>query len=143
LLKNIRDQNTAHLKDHQSYKIEESRLKKLRRLFNEASPIGWKTFCGQYVGSKLFNEWEILEEELGLNFLEIMEGEASDFFNSPLLWSEMVQLMGQYGLRSPDAMTLNFFSKSKFPLLITSDNDFETCVSDSLQYTSNKTIFIL
>jgi len=143
LLKNIRDQNTAQQKDNQSYKVNEGRLKKLRKLLNESSPVGWKTFCSQYAGSKLFNEWEILEEDLGLNFLEIMEGDTSEFFESPLLWSEMVQLMGQYGLRGPDAMTLNFFSKSKFPLLVTTDSDFEIDAFESLQSDSEKAVYIL
>lgn len=54
----------------------------------------------------------------------------------------MVQLMGEQGLRGPDAMTLNLFSKGNFPLFITSDGDFEACLSEIFDST-DKAIYLL
>lgn len=143
-LKNIRDRNTASNKNNESYKIDESRLKKLRKnLIKEYGVIDWTDFCSKYVDQKLTNEWEFIEQELGLNFVEIMEGQVSDLFDSELKWKDMVDVMGKQGLRGPDAMIVNCFNKSKFELLITSDSDFEYCFTDPIQQISTKSILIL
>ena len=123
LLKSIRDENTAQKRDCQSYKVPEGKLKKLREHLNLAKANGWRVFCRQYAGEKLFNEWEMLEDELGLHFIEILEGQTSEIVEQPLRWSDMVQVMGRHGLRGPDAMTTNLFLKSNLPLLITTDSD--------------------
>jgi hypothetical protein len=143
-LKDIRDKDTAARKRNESYKINEGRLKVLRNLIKNGHDVtDWKDFCKQFVGSILVDEWKLLEEELGLNFVEVLEGEPSDLMNAPLAWDDMVQVMGENGMRGPDAMIVNLFSKSKFPLLITSDSDFETCFDNSSQNDSEKTILIL
>lgn len=145
LLKDIRDQDTAARRQNQSYKIDERRLKKLRQNVGQAYGVGdWKEFCKKFVGSMLVNEWTMIEEDLGLNFIEILEGNLSDLFDLPLRWTDMVQLMGDRGLRGPDAMIENLFSKSKLPVLITTDSDFESCLSVPLLPGSpDKAIFLL
>ncbi len=144
VLKNIRDQNTAHLNKNISFKVDERRLKKLRNEFEiAAGHIRWKNFCKEYISKTLISEWSVLEQDLGLNFIEILEGEVSDNFNRPVTWPDMVAIMAEFGLRGPDAMILNLFLKSKFPLLITTDADFETCLADPLLVPPEKTIFIL
>ena len=91
----------------------------------------------------MLSEWRLLEEELGLNFIEITEGATSEHFSEPLLWKDMVQLMGSHGMRGPDAMIANLFMKSRFPLLITSDGDFVSTASNSGDHNEEKTVFIL
>jgi hypothetical protein len=144
LLKDIRDKNTAAKNKGKSFKIDETRLKKLRKNIDAQYGVqDWRDFCAKYVGSMLTSEWNIFEQELGLNFVELMEGHISHLFNSPLMWADMVQVMGEHGQRGPDAMIINLFTKSKFPLLITSDSDFEFCFTDPLQNYSDKAIFLL
>lgn len=144
LLKNIRDRNTAARRDHESYKINESQIKKLRKLIiNSTAGTDWKGFCGKYTGALLVSEWRMTEEEMGLNFVEILEGATSEFFKEPLLWNDMVQIMGKNGMRGPDAMIVNLFLKSSFPLLITGDSDFESAMTDSGGGHPEKTVFIL
>jgi len=143
-LKDIRDKNTAAKKNNESYKVDESRLKKLRKnLINDYGIVDWVDFCSQYVDQKLINEWESIEQDFGLNFVEIMEGEISSLFDSELKWKDMVEIMGKQGLRGPDAMIVNCFDKSKFQLLITSDSDFEYCFTDPIQKMSTKSILAL
>jgi len=144
LLKNIRDQDTAHRRDCQSFKISEGRLKDLRTAIeNAVGPLNWRQFCGQYAGSKLFSEWQIIEQELGLNFIEILEGQVAPFFKEPVTWSDMVQVMSDQGIRAPDAMIANLFAKSKFKLLVTGDKDFEACFSNSLHTQEDQAILFL
>ncbi|GJL80209.1 hypothetical protein [Candidatus Nitronereus thalassa] len=145
LLKDIRDKDTAARRQNHSFKIDERRLKKLRQNVEQAYGVDdWRDFCKKFVGSMLVNEWTLLEEDLGLNFVEVMEDGVSDLFHSPLRWNDLVQLMGDQGLRGADAMIVNLFSKSKFPVLITSDSDFESCLSDPLvSSSSEKAIFLL
>ncbi len=144
LLKNIRDQDTAHRNQGLSYKVDENRLKRLRQEFETATGFSsWKAFCQQYVGDLLVNEWRYLEDDFDLNFVEILEGQLSEHFNAPLYWADMVKIMAESGMRGPDAMIVNLFSKSKFPLLITTDFDFETCLSATTANQTDKTILIL
>lgn len=144
LLKDIRDKNTASQRDNKSYKIDEGRLKRLRKELSQSLEImSWKEFCKTYVGKMLVNEWTLLEEEFGLNFVEVMEGGVSDEITSPLQWKDMVDLMGEHGLRGPDAMILNLFTNSRFPLLITTDSDFEFCLDDQILAVKDRAIFHL
>lgn len=144
LLRNIRDKDTEAKRKKESYKIDERRLKQLRKKIDaEYGVLDWREFCSKYVGSMLTNEWNVLEQEFGLNFVEVMEGQDSELFNSPLLWSDMVQVMGEHGQRGPDAMIINLFAKSKFPLLITSDHDMEDCFTDPLGTYDDKAVLVI
>ena len=142
-LKNIRDQDSANRKVGRSFKIGERKLKDLRDLINSTTPEGWTSFCHEYAGEKLFNEWQILEEELGLNFVEVMEGETSEIFNKPLKWTDMVNVMAKFGLPGTDAMIFNLYMKSKFRLLITTDSDFEISVLNDMLGETDKAVFTL
>lgn len=143
-LKDIRDRNTAAIRKKESFKIDERSLKKLRKsLADEYGIHDWSDFCSKFVGSMLTNEWIVVEQDLGLNFIEIMEGHTSDLFNSPLLWRDLVGVIGSKGLRGPDAMIVNLFAKSKLQLLVTSDSDFKECFNDPLEAQQDKAIFLL
>lgn len=142
-LKKIRDEDTSHKRHRRSYKIGEKQLKKLRQKLELAlGSTGWKAFCSKYAGAMLKNEWQIMEEELGLHFVEVLEGQTSDIITEPLKWIDMVQTMGDLGIRGPDAMILNLFTSSNLPLLITADKDFEFKDSDD-KSNLGKTILIL
>jgi len=142
-LKKIRDDDSASKKKRQSYKIGEKQLKKLRLKFEESGdPQAWKIFCSTYVGKMLINEWEMLEDELGLHFIEVLSGQTSFLVKQPLYWRDMVQAMGDLGVRSPDAMVINLFNSSALSLLITADKDFEYSKNLEKQ-PKNKAVFIL
>jgi hypothetical protein len=143
LLKDIRDKVTAASRRKESYKIDESRLKRLRsNIDSEFGVNDWLEFCSKYVGSMLTNEWKMLEQEFGLNYVEVLEGQSSPLFKSPLYWDDMVEVMATYGQRGPDAMIVNLFAKSHFTLLITGDGDLEYCLSKT-PVMGSKAIFIL
>ena len=144
LLKNIRDDNTAQLRDGQSYKISEARLKKLRESLKHAvGHTGWKKFCKQFAGNLLLNEWQLQEQELGLYFIEAMEGQTTDIISKPLHWFDMVQIISEEGIRGPDAMISNIFIKSTLPLLITTDKDIAYAFRNENPEYSLKTILLL
>lgn len=60
---------------------------------------------------------------MGLNFVEVLEGGRSDVIAEPLHWSDMVEVIGEQGIRGPDAMIANLFLKSRLSLLITTDKE--------------------
>ena len=143
-LKYIRDKDTEAKRKKESYKIDERRLKVIRKNIDNVDGVnGWRGFCAKYIGAMLENEWSILEQEFGLNFVEVLEGQASPLFNNPLYWKDMVQVISEHGQRGPDAMIINLFAHSKFQLLVTSDSDFESCFTDSPVSNSGKAILIL
>ncbi len=124
-VKSIRDQEAGQKRKRLSYKIGERQLKDLRKeLVKAVGNIGWQSFCSKYAGQILVNEWTILEEDFGLSFIELMEGETSDLVPRPLLWSEMVATMGKLGVRGPDGMILNLFMACTLKLFVTGDQDF-------------------
>lgn len=144
LLKDIRDKYSTALRKKTSYKIDERRLKQIRKNINhEYGFYDWKDFCRTYLDSTFINEWVVIEDEFGLNFIESMEGETSPLLNSPLLWKDMVHIMATEGQRGSDAMIINLFKKSKFPLLITSDSDLENSFGEDSYPLQDKAIFIL
>ena len=143
VLKQIRDADTAARNNGESYKVNERQLKRVRENIDANYGVNdWKGFCQKYVGT-LLNDWSLFEQEMGLNFVEIMEGQNSPLFDSPLYWKDMVQVMADHGQRGPDAMIINLFAKSKFPLLITGDSDLEGCFTDPLMNYSGKAILVL
>lgn len=142
-LKSIRDENTAHLRAGQSYKIAEGKLKKLRSAFEELDAAAWRIFCEQYAGEKLSNEWRILEEEFGMEFIEVMEGQTSEVIARPLYWRDMIQVMGREGLRGPDAMIANLYLKSSLSLLFTTDGDIINSFGDDNEEHAGKFVFHL
>lgn len=144
LLKNIRDQESRGRKINNSYKVGEHHLKKLRNeIIEHYGRKSWQDFCHQFVGKMLINEWQILENELGLNFIEALEGTSHELLNSSLYWLDVVEIISHQGIRVPDSMIINLFSKSKFDLLITSDRDFKKFYSTSEKELNSKAVYVL
>lgn len=143
LLKKIRDDDTASNRNGQSFKVGEKQLKKLReKIVESTGEKGWQSFCSKYVGQMLINEWQILEDDLGLHFLEVMEGQTSQLIPQPLHWKDMVHTMGELGVRGPDAMIINLFKTSSINLLVTADKDFEFSGANDISLQS-KAVLIL
>lgn len=143
-LRNIRDQDVAHRNKKMSYKMSESTLKELRRRLEGAmGGDSWREFCAVHSGDMLVNEWSLLEDELGLNFIEVLDGQTSDLIPKSLYWSDMVKIMGHQGVRGPDAMISNLFLKSTLPLLITTDSDIVRSLSEDDPAHGHKVILYL
>lgn len=124
-IKKIRDLEVSEGRKRKSYKLGERGIKDLReQMVTVSGTTGWKAFCAKYAGDVLATEWKYLEEDYGLYFIEVMEGQTSELVTKPLVWADMVTTMGAYGVRGPDAMILNLFKSCSLNLLITSDNDF-------------------
>lgn len=144
ILKDIRDKNTAGKRKNEIYKVDEWRLKQLRKLISDDFGLkDWPDFCATYVGEKLLNEWILIEEDLGLNFIEILEDQTNDLFPKSVYWKDMVKLMGEYGVRGPDAMIYNLFDTGQISLLISGDSDFSTKIQNPLADKNNKAVYIL
>lgn len=127
ILKSVRDKESENESQGDVYVLEPTRLKEIRRLLSDDGNrvSRWLQFCAHYLSPRLQDEWELLEDEYGLTFLEVLEGEINDYFPKGLLWKDLVKLAGRSGLRSSDAMILNFFGSSVFEVLVTRDHDFK------------------
>lgn len=142
-VKSLRDREMKDKRSRKSYKLGERELKDLRKEIEAVfGTTGWRSFCLTYSGQMLTNEWKHLEEDYGLYFIEIMEGQTSSLVPRPLLWSDMVGTMGTFGIRGPDAMILNLFKACSLNLLITSDQDFNFSEVDDPEL-ENKAVLIL
>jgi hypothetical protein len=142
-IKSIRDREVRDKRNRKSYKIGERELKDLRKELVSVSGIaGWKSFCATYAGEMLTNEWTYLEDDYGLFFIELMEGQTSRLVPQPLLWRDMVGTMGKFGMRGPDAMILNLFKVCSLNLLITGDQDFNFSEIEDPDF-ENKAVLIL
>lgn len=122
-------ENTSELDfiESRSYKLNEGQLKKSRKFLthNGTQPEGWSLFCKKYFSEPFKNEVRILEEDLGLNFIDLKEDEIHPMFNDFLSWSSLEDVVADSGLRCFDSMIVNFFSKSKFSALARGDIDFK------------------
>jgi len=84
---------------------------------------GWDLLCRTYLKKQLATEWANAEKELSLNFISTRVDDYSPLLNSQPSWERVIDLMGDYGLASADAMILNMFLCSKIPALLTSDRE--------------------
>jgi predicted nucleic acid-binding protein len=131
-LKSLKTRKDKSAHENKTFKLGDSDIKKYRYLleaFHHPSGLnGWELFCNDYFHSYIQNVWEDAISELKIKFLGTRETEKSEFFDKPLDWSKMVDIVGRYGIGSSDAMIVNMFLQSKLPLIITTDRDVRDAV---------------
>jgi len=102
------------------YKVNDQQMKKYRALFGRDA---WEQFCVDYLHPYLTKVWDLTISELAINFVGTRAIESREYFNRDPSWDDMIDIMGRFGIGSADAMIVNFFLCSKFPLLVTGDED--------------------
>lgn len=88
---------------------------------------GWELLCHNYLKRQLTSEWSDTECELALNFISTRSADKSPYLNELPTWERAVEIMGDYGISSADAMILNMFLCSKLPILLTADLEMADC----------------
>lgn len=89
----------------------------------------WDTFCADYVGDSLSKTWDVLVEDIGLNFLSMRQEDQDNHLITTPEWEKAVELMSKQGVSSSDAMILNIFLSSKFAAILSSDTDIGIAIS--------------
>lgn len=109
-----------------SYKFTNSKIDDWRSFFRANSTStedAWFEFCHCYINHRIESVWEKTCEEVGVNFLSLRGTEAKPWMTGPLDWRDVSSLVGNFGIGSFDAMILNLFLNSHFPILITADKE--------------------
>jgi predicted nucleic acid-binding protein len=122
--------------------LTDFRVKLCKQAFlprTQSGQIGWTELCKEYFSGKLFSAWEKISEATDLHYVDMRSDDAKELFRKDLHWDSMYRLAEESALGSSDAMILNLFDCSVFPILVTSDFDLAYGV---LQSTEDKVVFV-
>ncbi len=120
----------------------DSRIKDCKESFmprTQSGQIGWVQLCNEYLSGKLFESWNILSEELNLNYIDLRGEELSPYMNEKVQWHKMHSISEQTCLSSNDSMLVNVLNCSKFPFIVSADFDIAYSV---LASNSKKVVLI-
>jgi hypothetical protein len=111
-----------------SVKFNEEQIKTWRRTLlarQIKDKDGWLQFCSDFLQNRIEAIWDQTCEELGVNFLTLRNtDQKSDWITGDINWKGMASIVGRFGIGSFDAMIINLFLNSKFPIIITADREF-------------------
>jgi hypothetical protein len=127
-LKALDEKVRDNLDKNRSTQLNERDIKEYRKtllgIFPEKSSQGrnlWQILCRDFLEPQLKPVWSDAKNALGINFAGSRSIDSAQFFSSIPSWEGATEVMGQSGLGSADAMIVNFFACSKFPILVTAD----------------------
>lgn len=122
------------LRAKKNLKLSDKEIKEFRRFFqsseeNNTTP-GWKWFCNRHFKPYIETVWDAAVKALEIQFLGTREIETKMHFDKRPAWSEMMNIIGETGMATADAMITNLFLSSKLPLIITADTDVRDALVD-------------
>ena len=122
LLKTSKDKSKDKL-----FKFNDQQMKKYRNILKELpGPNGmnsWDWFCENFLHPFIVNVWEENIAFLKVKFVGTRAIESREYFDRDPSWKDMTDIIGRFGIGSSDAMIINFFLCSQFPLIVTGDED--------------------
>lgn len=124
-------------KESKLFKFSEKRIKDFRELFDSVQANTWELFCKDFLRPYIAKSWESTIADLKVQSVGTRAIDAREHFRRAPDWTEMTDIIGRFGIGSADAMIVNFFLCSKFPLIITGDKDVAYAVerlSDGTKY---------
>jgi hypothetical protein len=105
--------------------LNDSRIKDCKEIFlpkDQSGHSGWLAICSHYLAD-LRKTWDTAEKKIGLNYVGVREAEEGKLFSKKLEWENLYKLSSKTCMSSQDAMLLNLFDCSVFPVLISADYD--------------------
>ncbi len=109
------------------YKFNDQQIKKYRSLLVDAPKLlgfnGWEIFCQSYVHPFIMSVWDEAIDDLKIKFVGTRAIESREYFERDPNWTDMTDIIGRFGIGSADAMIINFFLCSRFPVIVTGDED--------------------
>ena len=109
-----------------SYKFSNSKISEWRDFVREnylQDSDAWFDFCQAYINHRIEQMWDDTCEEVGVNFLTLRGSDSKKWMTGPIDWKDASSLVGNFGIGSFDAMIVNLFLNSHFPILITADKE--------------------
>lgn len=122
-LRSLKTQMEKAAKEERVFKLNDQAIKKYRAIFDATSANAWELFCRDFLKPHLGDIWDATITELNLQFLGTRAIESREYFERDPSWKDMTDIMGSFAVGSADAMIINFFLCSKFPLIVTGDED--------------------
>ncbi len=122
--------------------LTDRRIKDCKERFmpkDHSGHIGWVAICREYLHGQLLEAWNILVEQLGLNYVAIRDGSLTELIPEKLEWPKMYKLSEETCLATNDAMLVNVLKCSKFPFVASADFDMAYSI---LADSSNKSILV-
>jgi predicted nucleic acid-binding protein len=142
-LKSLKTQANQAVTEDKHLKYNDQQIKKYRDLLSQyqATPThnAWELFCEDYFGTYLAEMWEDTVKTLRVNFVSSRGTEDQEKFENRPDWKGMTAIMGVSGIGSSDAMILNLFLCSRFPLIVSTDHD----VTYTIEKLATGTKFVL
>lgn len=115
--------------------LTDSRIKDCKECFmpkTQSGQIGWVQICREYLTGQLLQAWDILVEDLRLNYLDMRGENISELMLEKLEWEKMYSISETTCLSSSDSMLVNVLRCSKFPFIVSADFDIAySLLSDS------------
>jgi hypothetical protein len=131
-LKSLKTLKARATSESRAFKLSDSEIKKFRHLLSaievNETTNGWTLFCRDYFHQYITTVWDSAINDLGIQFLGTRAIESKDYFNGDPKWTDMLDIIGNSGIGSSDAMIINLFLQSKLPLIVTADSDVKDTV---------------
>jgi len=132
-LKSLRTRSEKAFAADKTFKLSDPEIKQFRNLMSDfqapSGKNGWDLFCDDYLSPSIDGVWEDAIEALKIEFLGSRKIESQEHFDSDPRWEDATRIIGKYGIGSSDAMIVNLFMCSKFPIIVTTDRDVAHAVS--------------
>lgn len=123
-------------------RIDVNQIKIFRSLLKNYSSkkrSGWQLLCQEYVKPQLAREWQDLESSIPINFISTSINNQSELLTELPDWDRVIEIIGNHGIGSSDAMILNIFLCSQVPVFLTADLELAEAVACESQ--NKKIIF--
>lgn len=106
--------------------LTDHRIKDCKECFmprTKSGQIGWVQLCREYLADQLLQAWNILVEDLKLNYLDMRSENIPDLIPEKLEWEKMYSISETTCLSSSDSMLVNVLRCSNFPFIVSADFD--------------------
>jgi predicted nucleic acid-binding protein len=131
-IKSLKTRKARAASEGRTFKLTEAEIKQFRDLLERykdpSGANGWELFCADYFKPYIKNVWEDAVEALNVQIVGTREIDAGEHFPNKPTWEGVTRVMGISGIGSADAMIVNLFLESDFPLIVTTDSDVAKAV---------------
>ena len=125
-LKSLKTRMDKASREERTFKLSDSEIKTYRQLLSQRHTTGvtnWDVLCESRFGPYLRPIWDNIVRDLNVQFLGTRAIESGLLFGSQPTWTDMISIVGRFGIGSTDAMIINLYLHSTLSLIVTTDKD--------------------
>jgi hypothetical protein len=126
-LRSLKTQKDGAATSNKLFKFNDQQMKKYRTIMQRI-PVtqdtnAWDAFCRDFLHPFIKDVWDENIDTFDIQFIGTRGIESRQYFRSTPSWQDLTDIIGRFAIGSADAMIINFFLCSKFPLIVTGDED--------------------